>query len=155
MPSSAKTGKLKLNKWSGDDKPKREDFNSDNVIIDSVLGGHISDAAMHLTQEEKQRLSVIYKTGSYLGTGESEKNVPLAFTPKAALVFMQNKPFTVTDSTGKMTVCSAAAIASLHTPGVMINGSGFKVSNSQSSVQNEPDVSLNKSGLTYFYIAFA
>jgi len=38
MPSTNKTEFLGLNHWSGSDKPKREDFVGDNLIIDSALG---------------------------------------------------------------------------------------------------------------------
>jgi len=34
MPSSMKTPKLSLNRWLGSDKPKMEDFNEDNRLID-------------------------------------------------------------------------------------------------------------------------
>lgn len=36
MPSSNKTAHLQLNKWSGSDKPKKDDFNSDNQKIDEA-----------------------------------------------------------------------------------------------------------------------
>lgn len=38
MPSSNKTT-LGLNLWSGTDKPKKNDFNADNRIIDAALAG--------------------------------------------------------------------------------------------------------------------
>ncbi len=38
MPSSSKTPFLKLNKWLGLDKPKKDDFNSDNQKIDEAYG---------------------------------------------------------------------------------------------------------------------
>lgn len=38
MPSSNKTS-LGLNLWSGTDKPKKNDFNADNQIIDTALAG--------------------------------------------------------------------------------------------------------------------
>lgn len=34
MPSSNKTTNLQLNKWIGSDKPKKDDFNSDNQKVD-------------------------------------------------------------------------------------------------------------------------
>lgn len=38
MPSTNKTTNLKLNKWSGSDKPKKDDFNADNQLIDTAYG---------------------------------------------------------------------------------------------------------------------
>lgn len=155
MASSAKTEKLRLNSWSGEDRPKREDFNTDNSIIDSVLGGHIADGGIHLTKEEKQRISAPYKTGSYIGTGESEKTLTLSAKPKAVLVFASNKPLVWLDSAGKLNAGSGASIDTYHTPGVQISGSGFKVSNAEATAQQDWNTSLNKIGVTYFYIAFA
>lgn len=154
MSSSAKTDKLRLNKWAGDDKPKREDFNSDNEIIDGVLGGHVADAVIHVTPEEKEHLRALYKTGTYLGTGEAEKTVPLLFNPKTVFVFANNRPFIWTDSDGTVTAGSGAAAGGNHTPGLQISGSGFKASNTDGAA-SEWSAALNKSGLTYFYIAFA
>ena len=37
MPSSQKTTNYNLNKWQSGDKPKRDDFNDDNQIIDTAL----------------------------------------------------------------------------------------------------------------------
>ena len=70
MPSSNKTLYLALNKWLGSDKPKKDDFNDDNQIIDeamnamsvridglsgadSALAEHTSDSAAHVTGGEK------------------------------------------------------------------------------------------------------
>ena len=38
MPSSNKTSRLNLNHWQGADKPKREDFNADNTLVDAAYG---------------------------------------------------------------------------------------------------------------------
>lgn len=154
MSSSAKTEKLRLNQWSGDDKPKREDFNQDNRILEDQLGGHIADAGIHLTGEEKERLQTLFKTGSYLGTGEADKTVNLPFRPKAVFVFAQNRPFAWADANGKINSYAAAAIANQHTVGMRISGEGFVVSDSGTAVQGDWVVSLNKINLTYFYIAF-
>ncbi|MDF2984723.1 MAG: hypothetical protein K0R50_233 [Eubacterium sp.] len=37
MPSENKTANYELNRWQGNEYPKREDFNSDNAIIDTEL----------------------------------------------------------------------------------------------------------------------
>jgi hypothetical protein len=71
MPSSNKTLYLALNKWLGMDKPKKDDFNHDNQIIDeavhavsarvesldgavnATLAAHTNNAAVHTTQSDK------------------------------------------------------------------------------------------------------
>lgn len=51
MPTENKTTNLSLNNWLATDKPKREDFVNDNNIIDTVLGTHIADTSLHITEE--------------------------------------------------------------------------------------------------------
>lgn len=74
MPSSNKTGHLRLNSWLGGDKPKKDDFNSDNRLVDAAcrdmdgrigaletdaaaVTSHIADAASHLSQADRGALS--------------------------------------------------------------------------------------------------
>lgn len=74
MPSTNKTGHLRLNNWLGSDKPKKDDFNSDNRLVDTAcremaerigsmegmqgdIQGHIADSAAHLLQEDRSAWS--------------------------------------------------------------------------------------------------
>ena len=61
MPSTNTTPNLGLNSWLSSDKPKRTDFVSDNTIIDTVLGTHISDSNLHLTSLQKDYVAEPYK----------------------------------------------------------------------------------------------
>lgn len=47
MSSSNKT-ELGLNLWLGGDKPKREDFCNDNLIIDKQITEHKNDVSYHV-----------------------------------------------------------------------------------------------------------
>ena len=53
MASTNKTTRLQLNSWVASDKPKMEDFNSDNAIIDQSLGTHIANTSIHVTAADK------------------------------------------------------------------------------------------------------
>lgn len=55
MPSSNKTLHLQLNKWLGSDKPKKDDFNSDNQRIDE---------ACRLLQQSIELLDANLKSGT-------------------------------------------------------------------------------------------
>ena len=48
MSSSNKT-ELGLNLWLGGDKPKREDFCNDNLIIDKQITEHKNDVSYHVS----------------------------------------------------------------------------------------------------------
>ena len=43
MPTNNKTSNLNLNSWLSTDKPKREDFVNDNIILDTAIGQHINN----------------------------------------------------------------------------------------------------------------
>ena len=45
MPSLLKTAFLQLNKWAGNEYPKREDFVSDNEKIDTAIKTHATQLA--------------------------------------------------------------------------------------------------------------
>lgn len=92
MPSTNQTPNLGLNKWIDSDRPKRTDFVSDNVIIDTVLGTHINDTDVHLTSAEKARVSQPFKVSIAYGTGESSTEVSLDFEPSLVFVFKQDEP---------------------------------------------------------------
>ena len=87
MPSTNKTKNLKLNSWESNDRPMRNDFNSDNALIDSALGGHIKNGNIHVTAEEKEFLKDSHMTYMYTGTGENSKTVTLTESFRYICVF--------------------------------------------------------------------
>ncbi len=54
MSSTNKTEVLRLNQWISSDKPKREDFNYDNQVIENNFNYHTSDKFIHITQGERE-----------------------------------------------------------------------------------------------------
>ncbi|MCH5303406.1 MAG: hypothetical protein J1E41_00960 [Ruminococcus sp.] len=90
MASTNKTQNLGLNNWLETDKPKRIDFVSDNTIIDNILGTHIKDSDLHLTSEEKDRVSQPFEISVGYGTGNPTKEMRTSFIPKMAIVFKTN-----------------------------------------------------------------
>lgn len=108
MASTNKTEKLKLNLWTETDRPQRADFNNDNVIIEEALGGHVNNDSIHLTEQEKSRVSapVIY-TG-YSGNGQSSREVSLPCEATAVIVFCDSTPSAVL---GEGCVCNYRAVA--------------------------------------------
>lgn len=145
MPSTNKTANLSLNQWAESDRPMRNDFNSDNALIDSALGGHIKNGNIHVTAEEKEFLKDSHMTYMYTGTGENSKTVTLTESFRYICVFASGKPFL---NSGK--AYSAVGYAGLgSTLGLTISASatGFTVN------QNE-SVCLNESGVQYKAVMF-
>ncbi|MBQ8000822.1 MAG: hypothetical protein IJ298_06320 [Ruminococcus sp.] len=98
MPSANKTERLGLNLWEGTDRPQRNDFNSDNAIIEQVLGDHMEDTDIHLTSDEKTRVKRPMVTVSYLGDGEAERVVTLPAVVTSVIIFCDSTPCAVMDS---------------------------------------------------------
>ena len=65
MASSEKSGNLGLNLWLASDRPVRADFVEDNRIIDEEVGGHLANGAIHVTQNEKNKITAPYAVKMY------------------------------------------------------------------------------------------
>ena len=152
MASKNKTPNLGLNYWEELDCPKRSDFVSDNLIIDSLVGNHIKDGSLHLTADEKDRVQTPYDINTIYGTGETETFVKFNYTPKFALVFMKNAPFTKTTGSYE-TVNSGVATSIGTTGGVFLNQYGVTLKQS-SEAENGSYYNLNNKDKEYILITF-
>lgn len=154
MSSSAKTQYLLLNKWAGSDTPKRIDFNSDNEIIDTALGEHIMNEALHVTQADKNAWNEKgFICGSYFGTNEVHRQFAVGFQPKAVFLIANGYPPTGFDPSGNKVISySGIAINGSGSLGLSVTEDGFAVDMTQ-TLGNAVSY-LNKSAITYIYIAF-
>ena len=149
MASYNKSEKLRLNLWAETDRPQRADFNSDNMIVDEVLGGHIEDDGMHLSLAEKSRVGSPLASTSYVGDGAASREIILPADALAAVVYCDGMPSAMYDSaTGCVRNYS----------GVCVFGSGANsgltlrknvVVVSQSAAQNGYMNCFNESGKQY------
>jgi len=92
MPSTNKTPTLRLNQWLETDKPTRADFVADNSIVDTVIGGHIMDAMIHLTSDEKTRVSTPFEFRVVQGTDTAERAISLGYRPKIVIYYAFEYP---------------------------------------------------------------
>ena len=153
MASSNHTANLGLCSWAATDRPKRADFVSDNSIIDSVLGGHVSNTAVHLSAEEKSKALTPFEYVIYSGNGESSRDISVGFRPTIAFVFKRSAP-PAEYSDGVNTVNSGCGIyAHGTTLGVSINSTGVTVTQ-ENTASNGRRISLNEQGCQYSVIAF-
>ncbi|MGN0452784.1 MAG: hypothetical protein ACI4GZ_03175 [Ruminococcus sp.] len=150
MSSTNKTSHLALNNWSSSDRPMRGDFNSDNAIIDTALGEHLESTTLHLSEEEKDRVSRPLAYVGYTGNGDSERTVTVEGTPQAVFVYRVGMPFEVYSSTDACTkVYSAYAQRTAGaTAGIVLSAAGLTVKES-SAAENGIRLCLNESGAQY------
>lgn len=153
MASSSYTPNLHLSAWSASDRPKRADFVSDNSIIDTALGGHLADSAVHLTAEEKQRITEPFMVRVYAGNGESSRNVELGFQAKVAIVFRRGAaPVSLSSGTTSVN-CGIATYGYGASAGIALNATGVSVSQSAAASDGQI-VNLNQTGVQYTVVAF-
>lgn len=100
MPSSNKTSNLNLNSWIGSDKPKRDDFVSDNQKIDSAYGSvqntlqtHCSNTELHVSANERERWNTqkSFSSFTFVGDGTPSRSIPLGVYPSMGFIFAVGK----------------------------------------------------------------
>lgn len=131
MPSTNKTPSLGLNSWVDTDKPRREDFVQDNLIVDEAISAHLADAILHMTAADRTLLQEGIVFHSRVGNGEAEAVITLDFEPRVALMFLKGKPFIECSADGKyLIVNSAFASQGGDTAGMVLVGNTITVSQS-------------------------
>lgn len=153
MASSSYTNYLGLSNWAPTDRPKREDFVSDNFIVDNVLGHHIDNMTMHMTASEKTRLQQPYITMIFSGSGTDNRAVTTDFAPK--LVFVAKKNAAPTAYENGVTVVNSGMASYSHggSGGVSVSSTGF-VLRQQSTASDGMRFSLNEDGCQYLAVVF-
>lgn len=157
MASTNKTNNLKLNSWIGTDKPQRTDFVSDNSILDKVIGQHLTDTDMHLTEDLLTRLYSDFEMGMVDGNGEEYVNDVFEFSPKFVVVYQHDAPWVSYDSTNGCMICNSGIVYRNgvgNTPGLGLSSNRLLRRQSLSTPNNGIYFNLNESGKRYVYIAF-
>ena len=75
MASTNKTETLGLNQWIGSDKPKMEDFNSDNRLIDTALAGHRADQTVHVSAQERAAWNAARRSSVLIQATDKEERL--------------------------------------------------------------------------------
>lgn len=153
MATSNYTPNLHLSAWADSDRPKRADFVSDNTIIDTQLGGHIANSGIHLTAQEKAKISEPYVSLIYSGTGESTHSFTLEFQPKAVFVYRRGVPFVKYSGGVNYVYAASGYFGHGASVGISITTNGVTVSQS-AEASDGVKVCLNESGCQYTIIAF-
>ena len=177
MPSSEQTPVLGLNRWRGSDIPTREDFVSDNEILDSAIaalqqgggsggGGpdprldtHLADQGVHLTPAERQALNAgpgAPVMGTFVGNGEGFQTVVLGFRPRFGFVFASNQPISPIGSTGSFTTTMAGFLSLVgQTRGLEATTTGFRAMQYEAGTATGTTYhAFNRAGVTYAYVVW-
>lgn len=147
---------LGLSLWEQTDRPEWADFLQDNQKLEEKAGGHIQNAALHLTAEEKQFLSQRTKLLTYAGTGSGAASLKLPFLPRKLTVSAQGKPAMAPREDGGWDVFSEIWLqgeesATYGTGGIQIAAETLTAQFSQEAFAEGSGLyhSLNQSGVTY------
>ncbi|HAN43838.1 MAG TPA: hypothetical protein DCP97_00460 [Ruminococcaceae bacterium] len=156
MASTNKTEYLRLNSWLGTDKPKRDDFNLDNQILDSKIKEHFTSSAIHVTASEKASWNNTgYAISTYTGNGAVQQIIDLGFAPRCGIIFGVEEPPAFMDIiTGGSFIFSGMFSVFGCSAGVYLEGSNLRVVQFADVAPDRKTPCLNQNGTTYVYIAF-
>ena len=153
MASSNFTTNLGLCNWAATDRPKRADFVADNGIIDSVLGGHVNNTAVHMSAAEKAQALAPFDIRIYSGNGDAARTISAGFRPNFAIVFKKDSPPVAYDN-GVTVVNSAYSLyGSGSSAGLSIVSGGISVQQ-QATASNGTRISLNETDCQYVAVLF-
>lgn len=130
MSASNKTGILGLNLWEATDRPKRSDFVNDNTIIEDMLGTHIQNNNIHLSEEQKTKLDQPNYIYQYVGNDSQSRDITLPFEPSLVIIFKKGEPVMAYNSTGYSVVNYACATQAGDGGGCSLSGTTLTVSQS-------------------------
>ena len=156
MASTNKTESFGLNIWSETDRPQRNDFNSDNIILDKALGEHVTDTSLHLTETEKERVQSPLAVYSYAGDGAEYKDITLPFDARYVMAYRPSMPFYSYDSASEKTLINGgfAFYGGEGTGGVKLMSPALVRVYSGEASNTNLRTCLNDSGVQYKLVAF-
>ena len=84
--ASSYTTNYQLNQWAAADKVLREEFNQDNVKIDTALAQKADQSALNTAAAKIPKIAA----GTYIGNGTASQFISLGFAPKAVFTCTYN-----------------------------------------------------------------
>lgn len=156
MSSTNKTEYLGLSGWVYSDTPKMTDFTTDNAIIDSILGEHINDDSIHLSEADRAKLGGTISSTVIAGSGSASRTITLDASPKMVQIFLKNSPSASWNSEKScMVVNSAFALQNgVSSGGVSLTGNNLVVTNS-TAPSNGIMYNLNEEYGQYVIISYS
>lgn len=156
LGSTNKTEYLGLSGWVHTDTPKMIDFATDNNIIDYVLGKHVKNNSIHLSEEDRALLGGGITSFLLAGDGNSSRTVTLDKAPKMIQIFLKNTPLVSWDSAKSCMVINSAFVLQ---NGISSGGASLDdktlVITSSSSPSNGVMYNLNKEYGQYVVVCYS
>jgi len=157
MGSSYKTDFLGLNRWIDSDKPKREDFVSDNELVDAAIRQHSRDELIHITENERSLWNSLggseIEIGTYAGNGEASRVISLGYTPLFAMVFRKDAlPVSIARATNMFSIYFSAATRDGGMVGLKIGNNSLNIEHLRAAPDDYNYYRLNDAGITYCYV---
>lgn len=155
MPSTHKTEFLNLNQWLGADKPKREDFNRDNLNIENSVKNHVQNLKSHITEQERvQWNNAVATIGTYTGNNTATRTITLGFTPRVVILFSADRSLGEYFSSGSTTYAYSAIYTMIGSSlGIQSAANGFLVYNAN-DMPGGSTPKLNQNAKKYIYFAY-
>lgn len=114
---------------------------------------HVNNTDIHLSEDDRLRLSSPYIIGSYTGDGSDEGlTLELDFRPSAVIVYRNSYHISSYSNSDSLSHCySGIAVGTSYTRGLIILDTGFRV---KTVATANATTHLNDEGGAYTYIAF-
>lgn len=156
MPSSHKTQRLKLNRFVGSDKPKMDDFNYDNAQLEQLLGAHLEDRSIHITQAEHTTLRQPYHMFVYTGDGRASRTFSLPFTPTFGVVFAMEWMPQLNNGPNPSVAVAMSGFFSKHGSSkfLRVDGTSLTITHQASLPAQSMASNLNLSDVKYAVVSF-
>ncbi|MCI6496575.1 MAG: hypothetical protein MSA01_05935 [Anaeromassilibacillus sp.] len=156
LGSTNKTEYLGLSGWVHSDTPKMIDFATDNEIVDSILGEHINDSKIHLSEEDRALLGGSITSTLMAGNGSTSRTVTLSSAPKMVQIFLKNAPPASWNSEKSCMVVNSAFVLQkgMSTGGASLNDKSLVLTNS-SAPSNGIMYNLNEEYGQYVIICYS
>ncbi len=154
MASTNKSTVLGLSLWTGTDKPRRADFVADNTALETLVGGHMNNADLHLDAARKARIDAPFEVKTVTGTGAESRSVIFSFSPTAAIAFAVGKGAAEYNGTYTKRYVGFAA-GGQNSAGVSVSSVQVRLYQTQTTPAAGGAMNaLNESGVTYAVMAF-
>lgn len=157
MSAEYSTENLQLCYWVPSDRPEMDDFNRDNQILDRVVGEHIENSSMHISQSDRSAWDMPYSIVGYAGDGQRTREIPLnvGFEPNMVIVIGTNITPGIVDIQNEAHYnYFGIATTQGSSIGLGVDGNVLTISNHPTPISSTEMRSYNQLGKTYIAICF-
>ena len=114
---------------------------------------HVNNQAIHVSEDDRLRLTSPYTIGSFTGNGSADgQDIVCGFRPTAVIVYRNSYHISSYNNSDELSHCYAGfAIGVSYTRGILLTDTGFRV---KTVATSNATTHLNDSGGNYTFMAF-